>query len=320
MDTASSISTASSEASRIETCLHAPESAGTCFSKLASEFSSVSEMVACFHAFCLSPKFTAFLSRLGLQQPRFKAFHPLNVTFDKFAKACYHLEPTTSLAIVFHGTATMNIPNILRSGLDPKRRSGQAYGPGEYFSKEPGISVSYCRGGLEMLVFVVVVPNNRHKNCPPDYVVVENNDHELPLGSVSFKAVDHNVDRQSWAMRLKLQQLSKTAIEKTQEANEAMLKATIIQLLIREKIDIASEKYQKHITALNFISKREISMYVHRLLDIEVISFYFPELPEPMMAEERDIATIKSVDEAEREASEAKEELAKETIKLTFVE
>ena len=299
-----------SDVSRFETCFRAPESAGTCFSMPVSEVSNISEMVACCHAFCLSLAFTAFASRCGLQQPHFEASRPINATFDKFAKAYHHLEPNTSLAVVFHGTATTNIPDILYNGLDPKRRKGQAYGPGEYFSKDPAISVSYCHGGLELLVFLVVIPNKTaHNICPPDYVVVENNDHQLPLGSVSFKSIDRNANKRSCAMYMKLQQLRRTVYEKTQEANEAMLKATIIQLLIRGKDHIASEKYQKHIVDLKATSKREISMYVYRLVDNEVISFYFPDLPEPMRAEERDTAAIKSVDKTEQEASKAKKEL-----------
>lgn len=41
--------------------------------------------------------------------------------------------------LVFHGTPERNIQSICRQGLDPKRRAGQAYGPGEYFG---GVSAS----------------------------------------------------------------------------------------------------------------------------------------------------------------------------------
>ncbi len=50
-----------------------------------------------------------------------------------------------------------------------------------------GISLSYCKGGNEMLVFAVVEPRERQHGCPRDYVVVANNNHQLPLGSVTFK-------------------------------------------------------------------------------------------------------------------------------------
>lgn len=112
-------------------------------------------------------------------------------------------------------------------------------------------------------------------------------------------------------MRKQLQYLSKIAERKAQEANEAMHKAEIIQFLVREQIDIASETYQKHMAALTDTSKREIAIYVHRLVDMAIVSYYFPELPEPMKAEERDVTTIRSVEEAEREAKQAKEAFEK---------
>lgn len=60
------------------------------------------------------------------------------------------LASDTKFSIVFHGTAKHNVSRILANGLDPSRRNGQAYGPGEYFAKDPGISVSYCNGGNEV--------------------------------------------------------------------------------------------------------------------------------------------------------------------------
>jgi len=284
----------------------------TCFSKIKSEVSSVSELIEQHKAFCLSAEFGAFVSLYGLGQPSFKASpHLETLSFDKFTKAWNHLEPDSNLAIVFHGTSERNVPGILANGLDPTRRRGQAYGPGEYFSTDPRISVSYCRGGLQMLVFIVVIPRERQERCPADYVVVSNNDHQLPLGSVSFAAVDREIARASSERQQKLAYLSRFSDMKTQEANDAMFKATIIQLVIGKKVDIASEKYQKHMAVLSATSKREISMYVHRLLDDEVISYYFPDLPEPMMAAERDTAAIRSVDESERDAAQAKEALEK---------
>lgn len=88
-----------------------------------------------------------------------------------------------------------------------------------------------------------------------------------------------------------------------------MHKAEIIQLLIGEKVDVASEKYQKHLAVLCETSRREIAMYVNRLVDVDLVSFYFPELPEPMKIEERDAATIRSVEEAEQDALRAKQAL-----------
>jgi hypothetical protein len=112
-------------------------------------------------------------------------------------------------------------------------------------------------------------------------------------------------------MRQQLAYLSKIADRKAQEANDATLKAEIIQHLIGKQVDIASEKYQNHLVDLSYTSKREIAMYVYRLVDKALFSFYFPELPEPMKSEERDVAAIRSVEEAERDAKAAKDAFEK---------
>jgi hypothetical protein len=47
----------------------------------------------------------------------------------------------------FHGTAPTGIKPICTDGFDPKRRAGQACGPGEYFGVTSTISHGYsCRG------------------------------------------------------------------------------------------------------------------------------------------------------------------------------
>merc|ERR1719343_1969601 len=52
----------------------------------------------------------------------------------------------------FHGTHPDNIISICSSGFDAGRRSGQVYGAGEYFAKNPHVSVGYSSGGEYMLV------------------------------------------------------------------------------------------------------------------------------------------------------------------------
>merc|ERR1712190_344723 len=55
----------------------------------------------------------------------------------------------------FHGTAPANVLSIVDTGFDKGKRGaavGQVHGSGEYFAKDPSISVSYCRGGNYMLV------------------------------------------------------------------------------------------------------------------------------------------------------------------------
>lgn len=52
----------------------------------------------------------------------------------------------------FHGTAPANVLSIVEQGFDAGRRAGQACGSGEYFAKDPEVSIGYCRGGSYMLV------------------------------------------------------------------------------------------------------------------------------------------------------------------------
>jgi hypothetical protein len=61
------------------------------------------------------------------------------------------------IKLVFHGTPEQNIEPIMRDGLDPQRRRGQALGKGEYFADDAMTSLGYCQGGRKMLVFAVIM-------------------------------------------------------------------------------------------------------------------------------------------------------------------
>jgi hypothetical protein len=152
-----------------------------------------------------------------------------------------------------------------------------------------------------MLVFAVVEPRERQHGCPRDYVVVANNNHQLPLGSVTFEKASSQALSRSSNMRKNL------ADGKAQAGKDAMHKAAIIQLLMRKQVDIASKVYHKSRTHLSDTSKREIALYVHRLVAKTDITIWFPQLQEPMKSEERDVAAICSLEEAEREAKAAKD-------------
>lgn len=73
-----------------------------------------------------------------------------------------HIYFSLSVELVFHGTRCRNIEAIQRDGLNPKLRSRQAFGVGEYFNRQPKLSLSYCRGGGTMFVFAVIVPDVSH--------------------------------------------------------------------------------------------------------------------------------------------------------------
>ncbi|UJR13608.1 hypothetical protein I4U23_000621 [Adineta vaga] len=78
----------------------------------------------------------------------------------------------------FHGTAATAIKPICTDGFDPKRRAGQACGPGEYFGVSAAISHGYCRptnptGPYAMIIGFLL-------NCPqlstrPGFCHVMNN-------------------------------------------------------------------------------------------------------------------------------------------------
>ena len=78
----------------------------------------------------------------------------------------------------FHGTAAAAIKSICHEGFDPKRRAGQACGPGEYFGVTAPVSHGYCKptnpqGPFAMIIAFLV-------NCPqlsmrPGFCHVMNN-------------------------------------------------------------------------------------------------------------------------------------------------
>jgi hypothetical protein len=211
-----------------------------------------------------------------------------------FARRC--------LGLVFHGTATHNIPTILQNGLDAAKRKGQAYGPGEYFAKNPTTSISYCRGGLQMIVFVVVLPAQPKAGSfsvqPADYVVVENNAHHLAIGTLQFTAVDRSVLAASATKRAALLQLSNEALAKSRIKQEAETKAYIMSHLIANKIDWASELYLRKVDFLGYTSLKEISWYVYANVDADTIDYYFPNLPPPMHIDELAMTPVQSFDVA----------------------
>ncbi|CAB9510827.1 expressed unknown protein [Seminavis robusta] len=281
-------------------------------------------------AFCQTDNFGSHCYKAGLESA---TFHPNAHLLqkvgccgarDKFAKALSDLQDGACLGVVFHGTSLGNIGYILRHGLNPRRkRRGQAYGPGEYFSKNPAGSIAFCHGGLEMLVFVVVLPSSvivqpswfcpgRYRTIPKDYVIVNNNHHQLPIGTIRFKKVHESFANSSRERRSSFLQLSKEVHTKSQVAKGGLIKAQIIQHLIAENIDAASEHYEKHRTCLSTASRKEVAWYVHKKVDAGVIPFLFSELPEPITDKEMELAKIQSVDEVVRQEYEAKQRLEAE--------
>ena len=289
------------------------------YTKLLSEVSCQKSTVLLekFQMACASAAFTRFVEAYGLAEASFERNSAASVgnrVHDQFVQACKKVPKTATLAIVFHGTHPDNIKAILRNGLDPKKRRCQAYGPGEYFSTEPGLSTRFCKGGKQMLVFVVVVPMalNVKKNCPSNIVVVPTKEHQLPLGVIAFSSTSHDALARSTASRARMQELSNKVYQASAQASMAKLKAKIIQMIINDQIDLAGKVYEKNKDTLCILSKREISMYAHRRYDADFVIYFFPSLPEPMTVQERDAVAIKSVDHLEDDLSSAKQQLAQE--------
>mmetsp|Transcript_9274 Transcript_9274/g.12156 ORF Transcript_9274/g.12156 Transcript_9274/m.12156 type:complete len:291 (-) Transcript_9274:210-1082(-) len=78
------------------------------------------------------------------QMLQFESFH-----INKYANCGERLyevflgswtDSNMQIKLCFHGTPNENVESILRDGLDPKRRTGQAMGKGEYFGLNPLIS------------------------------------------------------------------------------------------------------------------------------------------------------------------------------------
>ena len=100
-----------------------------------------------------------------------------------------------------------------------------------------------------MLVFAVVLPDIKsNPKCPHNYAVVENNNHQLPIGTVSFSSVKRIVMTNSQDARSRL-----NALEKKLEIQQRMTKDNEIKLKILKFIfkghdgfEQASALYTKH--------------------------------------------------------------------------
>jgi hypothetical protein len=254
-----------------------PECLGACLSRpLPSyKYSDYVRLLEDVKTYCKSSAFQVFCADSGLTNASFTWGQDGSFNWGqdsviggtvcaRFWKACQDVRVgmlNRSVAVVFHGTRQVNIKNILNNGLDEKKRSGQAYGPGEYFSTFPGTSTSYAHDNM-MLVCLVIMPpidtemEKKHANKPLDYVVVSNSAHHLPVGVLSYSAVEQTVLARSKRERAMLTQLNKELLEKHVKAREAKAKADIIQLIIQGETELASCKFARSKSFLSEISQR----------------------------------------------------------------
>jgi hypothetical protein len=120
-----------------------------------------------------------------------KYINPYFPIYQRFQNA-FNLSRNKEIKIVFHGTDKRNIDIIMREGLDPARRTRQAYGPGEYFGKDVKTSLGYCKGGNIVLVFAILyekdgitIDGDILKHNPGEKMLVINKiEYQLPIGYV----------------------------------------------------------------------------------------------------------------------------------------
>lgn len=105
--------------------------------------------------------------------------------YERFISA-WAAVPNKKIKLVFHGTPADNIESICTNGLDPARRNGQAYGPGEYFGAAMDVSKGYCRSGRHMLIFAVLLDKSGLTVSNKQMVVVNKAEHQLPLAVVTM--------------------------------------------------------------------------------------------------------------------------------------
>ena len=76
---------------------------------------------------------------------------------------------------------------LQRDGLDPNWRSGQAMGPGEYFGEQATTSLTYCKVGRKMLVFLVLLDPSGVTATGQGVTVIHKPEFQLPIAVVTFE-------------------------------------------------------------------------------------------------------------------------------------
>lgn len=101
----------------------------------------------------------------------------------------------------WHGSSEQNIVSIAINGFDPKRRSGQVYGAGEYFAKNPNVSMGYAGGGSFMFLCKILLGkqdvDHTWASGPQFYVIKqrESRVQVMPIFLVQFKASSSSFSR-----------------------------------------------------------------------------------------------------------------------------
>lgn len=123
-----------------------------------------------------------------IQNKYINEFFPI---YSRFRNA-YNKSQNKELRVVYHGTSENNIDNILRCGLDPKRRASTYPATGEYFSNFLDVSVGYCRTVnvnecIYVIIFIILMdPAGITFNTIPE-LVINKSEYQLPIGYITCR-------------------------------------------------------------------------------------------------------------------------------------
>jgi len=100
---------------------------------------------------------------------------------------------TSSSEFAWHGSSSAsNVQSICWNNLDPGRRSGQAYGRGEYFSIDANVSGGYAGSTGYLIVFLLLKGSHNTVANGGSYRVVDNPTNGsmycLPIGVVAYSS------------------------------------------------------------------------------------------------------------------------------------
>lgn len=124
-------------------------------------------------------------------------FSPVRKLFDAGCKQLQITDVIESGFFAFHGSSENAIIPICQEGFDPKKRSGQVHGPGEYFGVNADISYGYCKNGNLMIISYILNGSFVKKVDKFCYVVNNPTDkkftYSIPVLVVNFR-VKNEID------------------------------------------------------------------------------------------------------------------------------
>lgn len=142
-----------------------------------------------------------------------RAWQVRNKRLERLYRATDHnlrvkLGHTSDTIEAWHGSEERNIMSIVQAGFDTGRRMGQAYGEGEYFAKDPNVSVGYAKGGSFLLLCRLLLGEEEEDHSWVDhmkYYIVKQHDgfvQALPLYVIQFRSSTGSLAWQLAAIQL----------------------------------------------------------------------------------------------------------------------